>query len=263
MKILLKYILPLIAVCIMSVPVKAQEEVDRDTRREILALIEETYTPWERVELSGKLKSSALPLSPSVKIYMEKGVKLDLSIRAPFFGEVGRITATQDTIIAVNKMKKTYWSESMTELSKKYPGGLDLLQSVLLGRMTMFGQGLIGPDMGMMLNIYPDGEDGWLLMPKMEYQIVGARYGYVAGDEGETLALIVERDDSEDYLQIDYEWKKNGKYDVLVQLGIGNKDIEGTLQLDSPKWEALPMNPIAVDSRYKKVTIKEFISKLL
>lgn len=263
MKILLKYIVPLLAVLILSVPVKAQEEVDRDTRREILTLIEENYTPWESVELSGKLKSSSLPLSPSVKIYMEKGVKLDLSIRAPFLGEVGRITATQDTIIAVNKMKKTYWSESMTELSKKYPGGLDLLQNILLGRIYMFGQGLIGPDMGMMLNVYPDGEEGWLLMPKMEYQIVGARYGYVAGEEGEALALIVERDDSEDYLQLDYDWKKNGKYDILVQLEMGSKHIEATLQLDSPKWNALPMNPIAIDSRYSKVTIKEFISKLL
>lgn len=243
-------------------PVSAQDAMDRDTTREILALIEESSMPWERVELSGKLKSSYLPLSPSVKVYMENGTRLDLSVRAPFLGEVGRIQATADTIVAVNKMKKVYWSASMSELSEKYPGGLELLQSLLLGRMVIFGEGVIGEDMGAMVSIYPDGEEGWLLMPRQEHQVSGARYGYVAGALGETLALIVERENSEDYLQVDYDWKKNGKYDLIAELVIGKKLIDATLQFDTPKWDALPMSPIAVDSKYRRVEIKEFFGKM-
>lgn len=244
------------------IPMRGQDAMDRDTTREILSLVEECSSAWERVELNGKLKSSYLPLSPSVKVYMENGTRLDLSVRAPFLGEVGRIQATTDTIVAVNKMKKVYWSASMNELSRKYPGGIELLQSLLLGRMVIFGQGVLGEDMGGMVSIYPDGEEGWLIMPRQEHQVSGARYGYVAGALGETLALIVERENNEDYLQVDYDWKKNGKYDLMAELAIGSKLIDATLQFDTPKWDAMPMSPIAVDRKYRRVEIKEFFGKM-
>lgn len=245
-----------------GIQANAQKAVDRETTRDLLTLVEENNRVWQSVELNGKLKSSLLPLSPGVKVYMENGKRLDISVRAPFLGEVGRLQATSDTIIAVNKMKKVYWSESMNELSRKYPGGLQMLQSVLLGRMVIFGEGVVGVDMGGMLNVYPDGDDGWLLMPRDKYQVKGFKYGYVAGDYGETLALILERENSDDFLEIDYNWKNNGKYDVEAQVAVSSKNIDATFQFDAPKWDVLPMNPIAIDSKYRKVDIKEFFGKM-
>lgn len=262
-----KYPLCMLLVCMAMMPAGAAaqeiDELDRSSVREVLTLVENRQTPWERIELSGKLKCDLLPLSPSIKIYMEKGKRIDLSIRAPFLGEVGRLQADTDTIFLINKHRKIYWSASMTEVSRKYPGGLELLQSILLGHPMIFGEGLVGTDMGAMLSVYPDDEDGWLLMPKDKYQVAGARYGYVIGASGETLALIVERENSDDYIQIDYDWKKNSKYNLLLQLALGSKDIDATLQFDAPREDALPMNPIAIDSKYRRVDIKEFLSKII
>lgn len=263
----IRYILGIILACMAMMPAGATaqeiEELDRTSVKEVMTLVENHQTPWERIELSGKLKCDLLPLSPSIKIFMEKGKRIDLSIRAPFLGEVGRLQADTDTIFLINKHRKIFWSASMSEVSEKYPGGIELLQSILLGRTVIFGEGPAGTDMGAMLSIYPDDEDGWLLMPKDKYQVAGARYGYVVGADGETLSLIVERENSDDYIQIDYDWKNNSKYNLLLQLALGSKEIEATLQFDAPRENALPMNPIAIDRKYRRVDIKEFLSKII
>mgnify|MGYP002908447808 FL=1 len=51
-----------------------------------------SYTPWSSVQLDGKLRMDKLPVSPSVRIYMEKGKKLYISVRAPFVGDDGGVT---------------------------------------------------------------------------------------------------------------------------------------------------------------------------
>lgn len=246
----------------LSLSAQEMQQLDRNSVCEVMTLVGDRQTPWDRVQLSGKLKSDPLPISPTLKVYMENSNRIDISIRAPFLGEVGRLQADRDTIVVVNKMKKTYWSASMAELSDKFPGGLELIQSVLLGRMMIFGEGVAGPDMGSQLTVYPDGEDGWLIMPKTKFQPKGARYGYVAGPEGETEALIVEREGSDDYLQVDYDWKKSFKYDLLLQAAFGNKNLEATMSFDTPNWDPLPMAPIAVDSKYRRVEMREFLSKI-
>ena len=41
----------------------------------------DSYKEWHNVEFSGKLHCSLLPLSPSVKIYMEKDSLIQISVR--------------------------------------------------------------------------------------------------------------------------------------------------------------------------------------
>ena len=239
----------------------AQDPVGKKETKEIIAMIAEAQTPWERVELSGKLKMDGLPVSPSVKIYMERGNRIDISVRAPFVGEVGRLQADVDSILVVNKMKKNSWSASREEIAQKYPGGLELLQSLLLGQVYVFGEGVIAPEMSALFNIFTDTEAGWLLMPKPNYQVPGARYGYVVAEEGVAESLVVEREDSDDFLQLDYKGKKNGKYDLDLWLAMGKKDIQATLQFDAPKENPVPMQPITLDSKYTPLSIKEFFGR--
>lgn len=264
MKRLTLIVLPyILSVLLLPCGIAAQEiqELDSESAADVLAAVANRQTPWQKVELSGKLKSDLIPVSPSIKIYMENGRRMDFSIRVPFLGEVGRIQADADTIVAINKMKKIYWGASMSELSSRYPGGIELLQSILLGRVALFGEGPVGENMADLISIYPDDEDGWLLMPKDKYQVKGTRYGYVVGPDGEDVSLVIERDNSDDFLQFDYDWKKNSKYDLFLQLAFGSKEIEAAIEFNAPDWNALPMAPIAVDRKYRRVEIKEFLSK--
>ncbi len=266
--------IPLVQVLFLSLmicwlPVTAQQPVSKKEAKSLLCRVDSVQTEWERVELNGKLRMEGLPLSPSLKVYMENGIRLDISIRAPFVGEVGRIQATSDSVVAVNKMKKVYWSASMDEVVKEYPGGLEMLQNILLGRMTFFGEGPLGSELQRLLDIYPDDEGGWLVMPRARYQPDGARYGYVVDNDGFPAALIIERDDTEDFLQIDYGWKRNKResaprghtLDILVSAS--GKDIEAMMEFDAPKWDCKPMQLMETDRKYRRVSIKEFIKKLI
>ena len=68
----------------------------------------DSYMPWQSAEFSGKLKTDKLPVSPNVKIYMVRDSLLQISVRAPLLGEVGRLNLTHDEVLVVNKMKKIY-----------------------------------------------------------------------------------------------------------------------------------------------------------
>lgn len=239
----------------------AQETLSKNESQALLSLIETAQQPWEKYEVSGKLKMDGLPVSPSLKIYMENGVRIDISIRAPFLGEIGRIQADKDSILAINKMKKCYWSAPTDEVSARYPGGLELIQSALLGRIYIFGEGPADTGMRSHLNIYSDDE-GWLLMPKPKYQPVGAKYGYVISASGLADALVVERTDSEDFLQIDYLWKSKGKREVNPLISFSGKNIEASLQFDAPSDTPSPMSPIKLDTKYQRVELREFFKKL-
>lgn len=240
----------------------AQSPLSKKEARQALQLIEDTDSEWEFVELSGKLRLDDAPVSPSLKIYMEAGRRLDISVRVPLMGEVGRIQATADSLLLVNKMKKLYWSGSMEEVTREYPGGIGILQSVLLGRTVIFGEGPADTGMASMLSFYPDDEEGWLLMPKDRYQPRGARYGYVIQSDGRPAALVVELEDSEDFLQLDYTWKKESKYDIDVMAAFGTKTFETQLRIDAPKWEGNPMPLVNLDKKYREVDIKTFFSKM-
>lgn len=258
----------LLAFLIAPMSLGAQQPLGKKEARQMLSVIDSVQTPWERVELNGKLKMEGLPVSPSLKIYMENGERLDISIRAPFVGEVGRIQASADSIVAVNKMKKVYWSASMEEVVRQYPGGLELFQNILLGRMVFFGEGPLSSDLQPLLNIFPDEEEGWLAMPKPKYQPAGARYGYVVTEEGLPAALIIERDDSDDFLQMDYIWKQGKKEEDLkhsidVLVAAGSKEITALLSFDAPKWDCTPIQPMTVDRKYRPVSIRDFIKHLL
>ena len=73
-------------------PVRLDEKAERKAAAKITAY----YDDWKTVTLSGKLHIDGLPISPSAKIYMERGKKLVISLRAPLLGEVGTLEADSE-----------------------------------------------------------------------------------------------------------------------------------------------------------------------
>ena len=118
-------------------PTKAQNEipvaVDKKVKSTVIDSITAGYDSWTEVSMSGKLSSSILPVSPSVKIYMEKGKLVEISVSAFLVGEVARIEVDTKGALIVNKMNDTYTTVSNDRIESVCPGGLEVLQNLLLG----------------------------------------------------------------------------------------------------------------------------------
>lgn len=152
-------ILTVLSLCI-SFSAGAQTQVSPERCGEMIDSITSRWLPWNSVSISGKLKMAGLPVSPSMKIYMKRDSALFISLRAPFMGEVGRAEILGDTIMVVNKMKKTYVKESIEKALDHYPGGLADLQDLILGRIVIPGKGLLESGHSPQLEIY-EGKTAW------------------------------------------------------------------------------------------------------
>ena len=184
----------LIAVILLfSVSMHAEEKkLDSSSRNEMIDSIVSDWDSWEKLSLSGKFKMEGLPLSPSVKIFMERDSSIIISLRAPFVGEAGRLEVTPDSVLAVNKMKKTYCKESLEGFMAYYPGTLSDLQEILLGRVVLPGFGTLMETDYDNVEIYTDDYSEFSLIPSENALLEGVSYGYlIDGTMKPTVLLII------------------------------------------------------------------------
>lgn len=159
------------------------EPLSKKERKEVVKSITSDYIAWHKAGWTGKLKSDMLPLSPTIKVYMERGSLILISVRAPLVGEVVRIEADKDQLLLVNKMKKCYTPLSL----KGKENWLAMGQSLLLGRMVVVGSGELSASDSNHLTIYDMGGDtssdaGYLIVPESPWDSIS--YGYSAGSDG-------------------------------------------------------------------------------
>ncbi len=88
----------------------------KDARAAAIADALGSYTDWTQLRMSGKLRISSLPVTPSLKLYMKKGQELTISASAILVGEVFRVELNRDSLFIVNKLKKVYCKESGEKL---------------------------------------------------------------------------------------------------------------------------------------------------
>ena len=239
----------------LVVPTFAQESEPETV--DIVNSILNRYTAWESVTFNGKLRTSMvkLPVTPTVKIYAVRDKLFQLSLSAPFLGEVGRVEITPETLTAVNKYNKTYVRESMTNLMGIYPGLLGNLQSLFLARMVILGQGEFNLE-NLDEVIFAPIEDGqWVLMPKDEESQL--KYGYVVLPNGRTGALFGFLENRPENVTLAYGYNGGMQMNVEIDKGTG-KNITGTLDFSSVKWGGNPMSAINLD-RYRKVSLAQFV----
>lgn len=238
---------------------KAQQTGTQDYIDPVIEDIIRSYLPWQSAEFSGKLRYDKLPLSPAVKMYMVRDSLLQISVRAPLLGEIGRLDLTRDELTVVNKMKRTYCRESAEKLMEIYPGLIGDIQSVFLARVTVLGSGELDHENFEAVSVEEDREGGWMLIPATGNGIVDLNYGFLVGPGSRTRALVAALADK-GTLQIAYSYADRGEQMQIEFEGKGRK-FEATLDFSSVKWGGSEMPPVRLDN-YKRQSIKEFISSI-
>lgn len=222
MKRFVLLIILLAALCNLSI---AKNSNDSTTAKKI--------NDWTTVQLVGKLRMAGLPISPTTTMTMSNGREISISIRAPFVGEVGKLSLTQDSLIILNKMKKVYAIEPTTALSDLYPSFLPDLQSLFLARP--------------------------ILNPS---QIEGVNYDHAFNtDESLSKLTITAEDENNTYIFSAIYVYFNDLYDIYFNLSKdGKKRGEVILNLDAIKWNVPESELITIPHNFKRVNLRQAIA---
>lgn len=214
------------------------------------------YYAWENISMSGKLSSPMLPVTASVKIYMEKGNIILVSVSAPIIGEAARIEIDGQEALVVNKLKNSYTVVAMEDLETFCPGGLNALQDLILGRIDILGKGELGHDDAGLLDLYDTGEGSWMLLPAQDLDNAPYVYFYTVNCESylpERLAVIAQNGEGE--MDCYYVWdRKNVILNFLASLG--GKGMEATLRLNNPDTTVKPLSRLELSSKYRQTDLK-------
>ncbi len=243
------------SVAVDTVPTK-YAEVKPNKLEDVLKL----YKDWNTAQISGKLHLSSLPVSPSLKIYMKKGKEISISASAILVGEVFRAELTEDSLLIVNKLKKTYCKESGDKLKEIYPTLCEELQSIFLGRMIVPGSGTLSASNVAKVDVEME-KDMRKVIPQLgDFPIDVAAY-YLIDNSGRVSDLIVQAE-SNPIFSLNYDWKGNGATDIEAVVRQKNKQTKVEISLDSPKWNAGPLSPCKIGKGYKRVGLKDFFKSI-
>lgn len=248
--------LVLAALLCALMPARAANDADGQT---FLKALVASYTPWRSVELNGKLRMERLPLSPAVRIYMERGTKLYISVRAPFVGEVGRVEIDGTRLTAVNRMKRVWVREDIGEaVGTSLPVKVEDVQDLFLARVFLTDYGTLSTQNMSLCNVY-DESDCWLLVPLTQPSGGSVRYGYTFDFQRRMQDLYVTTV-SENYAAL-VEYTYGGKKTALgFNIQLKNKTYEADLTLDEPKWNpGKAMQPIEINDSWRRVDIRTFL----
>ncbi len=237
----------------------AQTPLTPEQRSEVIDSVSSRWNDWQTVSISGKFKMAGLPLSPSMKIYMERDSSVLISLRAPLMGEVGRAEIVGDTILVVNKMNKTYVEEPIEKTLAYYPGGISDIQDLLLGRIVVPGYGTLSPELADMMEIYASGEGTAAVVPCEAAMLPGFNYGYIVDADWLTDTLmVVPLEKPGVVVTLAYEYFAKG-YDIEFAYESEKKNYRAVLELDEPQWDGKGFDRIKLASKYKKLPFDKFI----
>ena len=252
----MKRITALIAILIMGLAsAMAQNAAQLAGNNPVITDIINSYSPWQSVTYDGKLKMAGLPVTPTLKMYFEKDSLIQVSIRVPLLGEIGRMDMTRDEITVVNRMKKTYCRESTSQLLSIYQNVISDIQSIFLARVTLLGQGELSPDNFMSVAVQDDGNGGWLLLPDTD-GILDFNYGYLIGQNSRTQALVASYKETL-MLQIEYGYANKGEQ-MEIEVDHKGKKFNVAFDFSSVKWGGSPMAQLKLDG-YQKMDIGQFV----
>lgn len=225
----------------------------------VIDSIVRSYIPWQSATFSGKIKTDKLPISATVKIYMEKDSLLQLSVRVPLLGEVGRLDINPRQVTAVNKYRRVFTQESTQKLLEIYPGLISDIQSLLLARIVVLGQGELRTSHSEIIEVEEDREGGWMLIPSTEEALLNYKYGYLVGEGGRTRALIATIPNKYS-LELEYSYR-NGGMQIEIDFNEKGKHTNADIDFSSVKWGGSPMQSMKLVN-YKRVSVKEFLKSL-
>ena len=239
--------------------ISAQEPLSDRERQKVVDDVSAPWSDWETITISGKLKMAGLPLSPSVKIYMERDSLLRISLRAPLMGEVGRAEIYGDTLLVVNKMKKTFVKEPLDSVMRRYPVAVADVQSLLLGRVVIPGAGTLSAESASLVELFPEDDGQFSLIPGEEMTLAEFNYGYLINtDMLPAVLLVIPTENPDSSVSLTYEYTPGG-YDIFASYQSPSKIYSGTLMLDSPQEGGSPIEPIRLSGKYSRLNFGQFM----
>lgn len=255
----------------------AQNPIKGKDAAHIIESISDGYKNWSRAAWSGKLSTDMLPLSATMKVYMEKGKLTLISVRAPFVGEVGRVEIDPGSVLIVNKMKHCYYRRSIADISQMSPDLTEDIQALLLGRMFVVGQGELSKKSADRVSIFPaSGEGCYMILPDVPDYLSQVVYGFSTDADNRLAtfvaaygreAVAVEQDDEVDpgftfepevQLQAEIRYR-NGKGAVAdIQASMHGHTYTATLTADDIEWGGKGFSRIDV-SGYKSTSFRQVL----
>lgn len=250
-----RHISLLLTALVIAFSASAQTEMSKKERKNALKSITSTYRTWNSVQIDGKVQTDLIPLSITAKIYMENDQLIDISLRAPFVGEAARVVLTQDSILAINKIKRTYACESITHLMSVLPVGMCDLQDILLARVFVAGKGEISSrnadDCQMLM---ADGGNCIIVPPAIAAPQVD--YGFTTSGDGKLLQFMAFYPGKELSFESEfsYDFNQTSIFGSLVRNG---RNVTATLTYPDPNFKPSAPKEASVGKNYQKVSLRQ------
>lgn len=251
----MKRLLSLLLILLATVSASRAQNDMPGSLNPVIADIIRSYSPWISAEFEGKVQADALPINPTIKMYMACDSLIQMSVRAPLIGEVARIDLSSSRILVVNRMKNTYCLESTDKLTDLYPGFISDLQSLFLARIVILGQGELGSSNCETVEVTQANDSEWLVLPQDETP-GNFKYGYLVGSNSRTKALVAELG-NHGSAQIEYTYPGKGMQ-MVIGFETKGKPQKLTLTFNSVKWGGSPMADPKLD-KYKRLDPQSFI----
>lgn len=238
---------------------QAVEPLSAKNGKKVLEGAVSLYTPWQEVMLDGKISMAGLPVDPSVKVYMQRGKSILISIRASIFGEVARIEIADGEMIMANRMKKVYVKESLDKVISKVDMTLEDVQDIFLGRMFILGQGTLNESTLSSMTVASSPSDSWIVTPLR--QPSQASYGFTLFPDCRMQILFAESADGRYQAGAEYDWKeRDGKKDVALTIVAGEKVYSPVFSFNAPDFNPKAFNRATFGSGWSQVPLTKFMS---
>lgn len=261
----------IVLISVSVTDIKAQETENMPAPMEQLQLDDEAmqlvsnmlgrYVAWNNAEFNGKVRIPGLSISPGIKIYMERGRLLQVSLRVPLMGEVGRLEIDGENLLIINKWKRNYCRESLSRILEVYPGIIADIQSLLLGRVVIIGSGELNVGMLQDIILEPGNDGEWALAPLQMAADGKIIYGYLVKENGRTSMLYGGMDGGDQTLTIKYTYPSSSM-NMEVQFNGGKKNYSALIDFSSIRWGGSAMTPVNLDKGYTRLGIDGFLRNL-
>lgn len=215
-------------------------------------------TEWKKVELNGRVLIDVLPVKPTIKIYMEQGKQLLISVRAPLIGEAARIEITPEEVVGINKIKQTYFKTNPKSVLAADPNIISELQAIFLGRVALPGYGEFKLDQVDKIDILQDESDSFMVVPTETIGDGIVNFGYSVSVTGLLEELVGMYKNWDGYLNLSYDYA--GEKMQIKGEYVGAKSSQGvTLQFDAPQWGASGFSRMKIPANYRQVGFRELL----
>lgn len=221
---------------------------------------------WYAVSITGKLRTDFLPVRPTVRIYMVCDSLIRATVSVPLLGEMARMEATSNAVRLLNKSKRLYFEQDLTDVTNAFGNNITLanLQDLLLGRPFKPGLRTLALETSELE--YDTGRDAWLL--RGIYPEAGVQTAQVIDTDGQLLYALCARFKSDmtsgaapthtATLAYSYSGRKTT---LSLRLVTGHdREIDASYEYNAPDMSPRPIEPMTIDSRWRRAdSLKDFI----